>query len=124
MRVVSVDDSKAVHAYLRDVFKGRDVTLEHFFDGEEILKAMEGPEFGSPEVVLLDWEMPTVSGIEALPRIRAKLPSTVIIMATSKNAMEDIAAALDKGASDYMMKPFTKDILLGKIEQLVGKRTS
>jgi len=124
MHIMSVDDSKAVHAYLTDAFEGTTTTLEHHFDGKSAIEAVSKPGVKAPDAILLDWEMPVMSGIDALPALRAKLPDTIIIMATSKNAMSDIVLALEKGASDYIMKPFTKDILIGKIEQLLGKKVA
>jgi len=124
MHIMSVDDSRAVHAYLTETFEGTNTTIEHYFNGREAVDAVSKPGIKPPDIVLLDWEMPVMSGIEALPTLRAKLPNTIIIMATSKNAISDIVSALEKGASDYIMKPFTKDILIGKIEQLLGRKVA
>ncbi len=121
MHIMSIDDSKAVHAYLAEAFDGTGSTMEHYFDGQQAIAAVVKPGAKAPDVILLDWEMPVMSGIDALPALRGKLPDTIIIMATSKNAMSDIIMALERGASDYIMKPFTKDILIGKIEQLLGR---
>lgn len=121
MHLMSIDDSKAVHAYLTDIFDGTSTTFEHCFDGSEAISTISNEMFQVPDVILLDWEMPVMSGIDALPKIRKMLPDTIIIMTTSKNAMSDIVQALEKGATDYIIKPFTKDILVGKIAQLLGK---
>ena len=124
MHIMSVDDSKAVHAYLTEAFDGTGATLEHYFDGQQAVEAVSKPGAKAPDIILLDWEMPVMSGIEALPALRSKLPNTIIIMATSKNAMSDIVLALEKGASDYIMKPFTKEILISKIEQITGRKVA
>ena len=124
MHIMSIDDSKAVHAYLSEAFEGTACTMEHYFDGKQAIEAVSKPEAKAPDVILLDWEMPVMSGIDALPVLRAKLPHTIIIMATSKNALSDIASALGNGASDYIMKPFTKEILIDKIEQLIGRKVA
>ena len=65
--------------------------------------------------------MPELSGIEALSLLIQERPDQIILMMTSKNSLNNIIEALDKGANDYIMKPFTKDILLGKINSFLGK---
>lgn len=124
MFIMSVDDSRAVHAYLAEIFQGTDTYLEQYFDGSQAIAAVLAQGSKVPDVILLDWEMPVMTGIEALPSLRARLPETIIVMMTSKNAMSDIVSALQKGASDYVMKPFTKDILIAKIEQILGKKVA
>ena len=123
MKVLVVDDSKAVHAFLEEIFDGTDTTLNHVFNGQEAIDAVTSNSFDS-DVVLLDWEMPTLSGIEALPQLRSCRSHLHILMMTSKNSMADIVEALQKGASDYVIKPFTKDILLAKISQVTGKEVA
>lgn len=123
MKICSVDDSRAVHAYLNETFAGSEVVLSHHMNGQQLLDALAaGKE--QPDLILLDWEMPVLSGIEALPQIAKLNPKTLVVMMTSKNAMADITAALEKGASDYIIKPFTKDIIFGKIELLLGKKVA
>ena len=68
--------------------------------------------------------MPVLSGIEALPKLRALRADLPIMMMTSKNAMADIIMALENGAQDYIIKPFTKDILMSKIEQVLGRKVA
>ena len=75
-----------------------------------------------PGLILLDWEMPKLTGIDTLPIMRKMNTEVLIVMMTSKNAMSDVIEAIERGATDYIMKPFTKDILLNKIEQVSGKK--
>ncbi len=69
--------------------------------------------------VLLAWEMPALIGIVPFPKIR-KRNDRLSIIKTSKNFMSYTVEGLEKGATDYLMNPFTKDILLGKITQITG----
>ncbi len=121
MNIAVVDDAKAVHAFLEDLFSGICKTLVHYYNGQEAIDALvKGAS--NIDLVLLDWEMPVLSCIEALPKLRALHADIPIMMMTSRNGMSDIVQALEQGAQDYVMKPFTKDILIGKIEQVLGKR--
>lgn len=123
MKIVIVDDSKAVHAFLREMLDGMGITLQHFYDGQEVVDGLNGLP-SDVDLVLLDWEMPRLTGIEALPKIRAARPDLRVVMMTSKNAMSDIVQAMELGAQDYVMKPFTRDILIGKLEAITGKKVA
>jgi two-component system chemotaxis response regulator CheY len=72
-------------------------------------------------VLLSDWNMPEVNGLELLQQIRKKpeLASMPIVMVTTETDLDQMVVALEAGANEYIMKPFTKDILLEKL-QLAG----
>lgn len=118
-RFLSIDDSRAVHAYMRDCFADSNVDLIHAYSGQEGLDlvAKPGQEF---DLIFLDWEMPGLSGPEVLTKIRSSGVQTPVIMVTSKNETSDIAEVLAKGAQEYVMKPFTDDILYAKVEDVIG----
>jgi len=123
MKIAVIDDAKAVHAYLEELFRGVCEKIVHYYNGQEAVDAfVRGDE--KVDLVLLDWEMPVLSGIEALPQLRALCGDLPILMMTSKNAMSDITQALESGAHDYVIKPFTKEILIGKIEQVLGRKVA
>jgi two-component system chemotaxis response regulator CheY len=73
------------------------------------------------KLALVDWNMPEINGLELLQRIREnpELSSLKVIMVTTETELDQMAAALEAGANEYVMKPFTKDILLEKLD-LVG----
>ena len=73
------------------------------------------------KLVLADWNMPEINGLELLKRLRQdpELSSLVVVMVTTETELDQMAAALEAGANEYVMKPFTKDILVEKL-QLVG----
>ena len=119
VKIFVVDDSRAVHAILGEMLQGCNISLKHAYNGQEGLDALSAPDFAA-DLVLLDWEMPILAGIDALPLLVRCRPNLPIMMMTSKNAMADIAEALSKGALDYIIKPFTKDILISKISQVSG----
>jgi DNA-binding response OmpR family regulator len=117
-RVLSIDDSRAVHAFLDRSVVGTDIDLVHAESGilgMEILKR----EGAGISLILLDWEMPGKSGPEVLAEIRASGSSVPVIMVTSKNDPSEIERMLKLGAIEYIMKPFTPDILLEKVNSIL-----
>ena len=89
-------------------------------NGREALEVME-VEKTAVTLVLADWNMPEINGLEMLKRLRRKpeLSSLVVVMVTTETELDQMAEALEAGANEYIMKPFTKDILMEKL-QLVG----
>ena len=89
-------------------------------NGIEALAVME-VEKSSVTLVLADWNMPEMNGLELLKRLRQdpELSSLVIIMVTTETEVDQMVVALEAGANEYVMKPFTKNILVEKL-QLVG----
>jgi two-component system chemotaxis response regulator CheY len=89
-------------------------------NGREALEVIEA-EQTTVTLVLADWNMPEVNGLELLKRLRQKpeLSSLVVVMVTTETELDQMAAALEAGANEYVMKPFTKEILIEKL-QMVG----
>lgn len=116
--ILSIDDSKAVHAFMEMSFPKDSYELIHAYsalDGIEVLKK----NADKISLILLDWEMPQMTGPEALVEIRNLGFKHPIIMVTTKNEPEDIADVLEKGANEYVMKPFTPEIIQEKVNELL-----
>jgi len=79
----------------------------------------ETPDF---DIILLDWEMPEMDGLSFLTEVRGNklAPNTKIIMLTALNKMSNILQAIDAGADEYIMKPFTPEIVLEKLRATVN----
>lgn len=118
MKILAVDDSKAVHAFMKILFKGTEHKLFSAFNGKEAVEFLESDE--SIDLILLDWEMPEMNGLETLKALREKGLSMPIIMVTSKNELSQITEALNSGANEYVMKPFTKEVLLDKFDLIAN----
>ena len=116
MTILLIDDSKVVHSYLSELLEGTGLTLAHAFCGED---GIELSRRNPPGLIFLDWEMPGIQGIDVLPRLRADGFRSPIVMLTTKNKPAEITRAMELGATEYIMKPFTRDILLEKL-QMVG----
>lgn len=118
--VLVIDDTKAVHAYLKSILsKVPEITLHGVFNGAEATERLK--KDAAFDLILLDWEMPVMNGPETLKWIKAAGIAPPVVMMTTKNKPDDIVQMLESGASDYLMKPFTLDILLGKIEMVCGR---
>ncbi len=96
------------------------------FEGYKVLVAADGPGGLSiardqpPDLVILDWMLPGLDGLEVCRRLRAAGP-TPILMLTAKDAVPDRVAGLDAGADDYLVKPFSFDELLARVRALLRR---
>ena len=113
-----VDDSKVIRKVARHILETLDFEVEEAGDGRE---ALDRCTKSVPDVVLLDWNMPVMSGIEFLRALREAdmQPRPKVVFCTTENGTAHIRAALDAGADEYVMKPFDRDTLASKL-QFVG----
>ncbi|MET0269275.1 MAG: response regulator [Sphingomonas sp.] len=113
-----VDDSKVIRKVARHILETLDFTVEEASNGRE---AMTQCEAALPDVVLLDWNMPVMSGMEFLRALgHSRLePKPKVVFCTTENGVAHIRAAIDAGADEYVMKPFDRDTLESKLA-LVG----
>ena len=111
-----VDDSGVIRKLIRQTLEEFGFTCREAADGGMAATACE---VEMPELVMLDWNMPNVSGIEFLTILRkmAGGDKPVVVFCTTENDMEHISKALAEGANDFIMKPFDKEILRSKLEQ-------
>jgi two-component system chemotaxis response regulator CheY len=121
-KALVVDDSRAVRMILSRTLKELGFEVREAANGREALEVIE-IEKPAVSLVLADWNMPEINGLELLKQLRQKqeLSSLVVVMVTTETELDQMAAALEAGANEYVMKPFTKDILVEKL-QLVGVR--
>ncbi len=119
-KALVVDDSKAVRMILAKTLKELGFEVREAANGREALEVIEA-ENPAVTLVLADWNMPEMNGLDLLKQLRRKpeLSSLVVVMVTTETELGQMVAALEAGANEYIMKPFTKDILVEKLE-LVG----
>src|SRR5260370_42670108 len=121
MQALVVDDSAVYRKLIGDHLCGWGVGVTLAETGSEAWRILELPE--APKLVLLDWVLPDLDGIELCKRIRqagASGPYVYVILLTSKEGRQNMLDAMQAGADDYLMKPF--DELELKARLLVGKR--
>ncbi len=118
--VLVIDDTKSVHAFIRSlVGKTPEIQLKGAMNGAEALELLQKGE--AYDLILLDWEMPILNGPDTLTKIKEMGVSTPVVMMTTKNSAKDIQTMLEAGVAEYMMKPFTSDILFEKIAFVTGR---
>jgi two-component system chemotaxis response regulator CheY len=106
---------------MRTLFATSSHALTAVFDGQQALDELSKSDFKGYDLVLLDLEMPLKNGLDTVKEIRKRTNILPVIMVTSINDSREIAKLLDAGANEYVMKPFTKDILFEKISQVIGQ---
>ena len=119
-KALVVDDSRAIRMILARILRELGYEVCEAANGRQALEVIE-VEKTALKLVLADWNMPEMNGLDMLKRLRQnpQLSSLVVIMVTTETELGQMAAALEAGANEYVMKPFTKDILVEKL-QLVG----
>lgn len=115
MKVLIVDDSAVMRKVVMDALMKSDITnVGQAPDGEEAVKAVIDNIY---DLVLMDWNMPKMSGIEAVREIRRKGISVPIIMVTTESEKARVLEALKAGANNYIVKPFTPEVIAAKIKE-------
>jgi two-component system chemotaxis response regulator CheY len=112
-----VDDSRITRKFARKILEDLQFEVSEAMDGAQALDCCRA---AMPEAILLDWNMPVMDGITFLKQLRhsegGKAP--VVIFCTTENDLEHITDALTEGANEYIMKPFDKDILGAKFNEV------
>ena len=112
-----VDDSSVVRKVCRQIVEGLNFKAREACDGQD---ALDKCNEQIPNVILLDWNMPVMDGLEFLKAFREKQVEngTIIIFCTTENDITKIMTAMEAGANEYIMKPFDEEIVKGKFTQL------
>jgi two-component system chemotaxis response regulator CheY len=119
LKILSIDDSKSIHAYLEDCLAPITESLVHVYNGQEAVDKLK-ENLNAFDIILLDWEMPVKDGPVTFNELKSLGLKTPVVMLTSKNNPNDILQMIEAGVAEYMMKPFTADILIEKIQQVLG----
>jgi two-component system chemotaxis response regulator CheY len=119
-KALVVDDSRAMRIILSRTLAEFGFEVMQAANGREALEIMdrEGTSIG---LVLLDWNMPEVTGIEVVEKLRAQeaFKAVRLVMVTTETEIEQMARALEAGADEYLMKPFTRESVEDKL-RLIG----
>ncbi len=112
-----VDDSRVVRMVAKKILQELGFETSEAEDGK---KAMEACQKAMPDVILLDWNMPVMNGIEFLRELRAYPGGDVpkVVFCTTENDLAHIMEAMGSGADEYIMKPFDQEIIQSKFSQV------
>ena len=119
-KLLLVEDEERLTAVLKTFFEKENFSVETVSDGEDAIFHAESLK---PDIILLDWMLPNMSGLEICRQIRSAkdLKTTPIIFLTAKGEEEDKLRGLDTGADDYVTKPFSQMELLARINSLLRR---
>ena len=122
MNILCIDDSKTIHVIVSNALSVLDVEVTCAANGEEGLEYIEKSTTGY-SLVLLDWNMPGISGLEVLQSIKKneKTEAVPVIMLTSEGSNEFVEQAMSAGASGYIVKPFPHQDLVNKVMQMLAQ---
>ena len=114
MKCLIADDSKVIRMVLSKIFSNLGFAVLEAEDGEEVLSLCQKEE---PSLVIMDWKLPIMDGIDVLYKIRGEfnIRQPRIIFCSSINDADKIKEALDGGADDYLLRPFDEEIIFSKL---------
>jgi two-component system, OmpR family, response regulator MprA len=119
MRILVVDDDRAVRESLRRSLEFNGYTVELAADGQQALDVVTGQR---PDAMVLDVMMPRLDGLEVCRRLRGAGDDLPILVLTARDAVSDRVSGLDAGADDYLPKPFALEELLARLRALLRRR--
>lgn len=118
MRVLVVEDEHRIARSIKQGLSQEGYAVDVAFDGEEGLNTALADTY---DIIVLDVMMPKLSGIEVVAKLRAADNHTPTLLLTAKSQPDDIIAGLDAGADDYLIKPFSFDVLLARLRALLRR---
>jgi CheY-like chemotaxis protein len=117
--ILVVDDEDSIRSLIREVLSSQNHTFDEAGTGAE---ALEKVRAGKYDLVILDRNMPTMSGIQALSILRAnpQYKNLKILMCTSASVTKEVDEAFQAGANDYILKPLNLQMLIKKVQRALG----
>lgn len=122
MRIFLAEDETAIAGFLKEGLEEEGFVVDLATNGREALE-MAMANLNEYDIILLDWMMPGVSGIEICRNIRKENKAIPVIFLTAKDTVDDTVFGLEAGANDYLKKPFAFEELLARIRVLLRNKT-
>jgi two-component system, chemotaxis family, chemotaxis protein CheY len=115
MRALVIDDSRTVRAIIGKILRDEGLEVFEAANGREGLEQLQ--QVSGVGLILVDWNMPEMNGLEFIRAVRADrtYDAVRIMMVTTETEQGQVIRALEAGANEYVMKPFTKEILVAKL---------
>ncbi|MBN1383323.1 MAG: response regulator [Elusimicrobia bacterium] len=118
-RILVIDDEKPILEFCRKILRKNGYDVEIAEGGEEGLKKVKDDTF---DLIILDWHMPNVNGIEVLRNVKKDYPKVEVIMMTAYGTIASAVEAMKAGAYDYLVKPFEITDLISVVQRCLEKR--
>ena len=118
-KAMIIDDSRAMRRILGETVRELGFDVSEASNGRDALAKLDN--MGPPvRLMLVDWNMPEMNGLEFVTRLRQdeRFQGSLIVMVTTETAVDQMVNALEAGANEYVMKPFTKEIIQDKLRLL------
>lgn len=122
MRILLVEDEEDIGKALQRSLKQEKYVVDWVQDGAEAWSYLSSPEVDYV-LAIVDWMLPSLSGLEICKRLRAQGNSLPVLMLTAKDQLEDRVMGLDSGADDYLVKPFGMVELMARLRALLRRPT-
>lgn len=118
MRALVVDDSRFMRVILTSILKEIGFEVSEAANGQEALDQLG--QKGKPDIALVDWNMPIMSGHDFVKAVRARTEyaDLPLMMVTTETEMDQVQVALADGVNEYVMKPFTREVIKEKLDLL------
>lgn len=121
MRILLVEDDVSLAEGLQTALRREGFTVNHLANGRQALAALN---WDSPELLILDLGLPDIDGLEVLHKLRSETNRPMVMVLTARDSIEDKVSGLDRGADDYLAKPFEMAELLARLRALERRKTS
>lgn len=119
MRILLVEDEKHLALPLAQLLEKKNFEVECVFDGQD---GLDYGLSGSYDAIVLDIMLPKLNGLQVVGRLREAGIKTPILLLTAKGEDTDIVAGLEKGADDYLPKPFSSDVLVARLRAITRRK--
>ena len=123
MKILIVDDSSTMRRIIGNVVMQLGFTRDNFEEAEDGVKAWKLLSEAHYDVILTDWNMPNMNGLELVKKIRSEgtHQKTPIIMITTEGGKSEVIIALKAGVNNYIVKPFNAEVLKEKLDGVLKK---
>lgn len=119
MKILVVEDERSIAENLAEYLRGNGFAVDLAFDGKTGWERIRKTKY---DLILLDWMLPGMDGLQILAMTRREFPDRAILMLTAKDALDDKVSGLNVGADDYIVKPFQLKEVLARVQAVLRRR--
>lgn len=117
-KILVVEDEVEINQLLQIILRNKGYEVSAALDGLAALEQIQNHQF---DLILLDWMIPQINGLEFIKHLRNKNNLTPVVFVTAKTQPDDIVLGLEAGADDYLVKPFDTSVLLARIDSVLRR---